>query len=332
MRNLPPDAEPPIVSKSDADASPIVSVAVWSDKRDQLELSGIANDMIKERMQTIPGVSEVRIWGEKRYSMRLWISPAKLAAYALTPRDVLTALSSENVELPTGRIEGYKTELTVRTMGRLTNPDEFGNLIIKETGGNVVRFRDVGTVELGAENQRTIFRRDGIPMVAVAVSPQPGANHVAIADEFYKRVDQIQKDLPPDIQMAIGFDVTKYIRRSIAEVEETLLIAFALVILVIFLFLRDWRTTLIPVVAIPISIIGAFFVILLGLVLAIGIVVDDAIVVLENIYSKLERGMSASEAAFKGSSEIYLAIISTTIALVIIFFQIVSVYSENLVL
>ena len=334
MRNLPPDAEPPIVSKSDADASPIVSASVRSEKRDQLELSGIANDMIKERMQTIPGVSEVRIWGEKRYSMRLWISPSKLAAYGLTPRDVLTALVSENIELPSGRIEGYKTELTVRTMGRLTNPDEFGKLIIKETGGNVVRFQDVGKVELGAENERTIFRRDGIPMVAVAVTPQPGANHVSIADEFYKRIEQIKKDLPPDIELAIGFDVTKYIRRSISEVEETLMIAFGLVILVIFFFLRDWRTTLIPVIAIPISIIGTFFVMyaagfsinvltLLGLVLAIGIVVDDAIVVLENIYSKLERGMNSYEAAYKGSSEIYLAIISTTIALVIIFFPIV---------
>ncbi|HEY4613557.1 MAG TPA: efflux RND transporter permease subunit, partial [Bacteroidota bacterium] len=219
-------------------------------------------------------------------------------------------------------------------MGRLTSPDEFGNLIIKETGGNVVRFRDVGYVELGPENQRTVFRRDGVPMVGVAVTPQPGANHVAIADEFYKRIAQMQKDLPPDIQLAIGFDVTKYIRRSISEVEETLMIAFGLVILVIFLFLRDWRTTVIPVVAIPISIIGAFFVMyaanfsinvltLLGLVLAIGIVVDDAIVVLENIYSKVERGMNATDAAFKGSAEIYLAIISTTVALVIIFFPVV---------
>ncbi|HXG39017.1 MAG TPA: efflux RND transporter permease subunit [Bacteroidota bacterium] len=334
MRSLPPDADPPIVSKSDADASPIVSISVMSDKRDQLELSGIANDIIKERLQTIPGVSEVRIWGEKRYSMRLWIVPSKLAAYGLTPRDVLTALAAENVELPTGRIEGYKTELTVRTMGRLSNPDEFGNLIIKEIGGNVVRFRDVGYVELGPENQRTIFRRDGVPMVGVAITPQPGANHVAIADEFYKRVEQIKKDLPPDITIATGFDVTKYIRRSVSEVQETLLIAFGLVVLVIFLFLRDWRTTIIPVVAIPISIIGAFFVMylanfsinvltLLGLVLAIGIVVDDAIVVLENIYSKVERGMASYEAGFKGSQEIYLAIISTTVALVIIFFPVV---------
>lgn len=334
LRSLPPDADPPVVSKSDADASPIVSISVMSDKRDQLELSGIANDIIKERLQTIPGVSEVRIWGEKRYSMRLWIIPSKLAAYGLTPRDVLTALAAENVELPTGRIEGYRTELTVRTMGRLSSPDEFGNLIIKEIGGNVVRFRDVGYVELGPENQRTIFRRDGVPMVGVAITPQPGANHVAIADEFYKRVEQIKKDLPPDINIATGFDVTKYIRRSVSEVQETLLIAFGLVVLVIFLFLRDWRTTIIPVVAIPISIIGAFFVMylanfsinvltLLGLVLAIGIVVDDAIVMLENIYAKVERGMNSLEAGFKGSQEIYLAIISTTVALVIIFFPVV---------
>lgn len=334
VRSLPPDTDPPVVTKSDADASPIVSITVQSDSREPLELSAIANDIIKERLQTIQGVSEVRIWGEKRYSMRLWIIPSKLAAYGLTPRDVLTSLASENVELPTGRIEGYKTELTVRTMGRLTNPDEFGNLIIKETDGNVVRFRDVGYVELGPENQRTVFRRDGVPMVGVAVTPQPGANHVSIADEFYKRVEQIKKDLPSDIKIGTGFDVTKYIRRSISEVEETLMIAFALVVAVIFLFLRDWRTTIIPVVAIPISLIGTFFVMyiagftinvltLLGLVLAIGIVVDDAIVVLENIYSKVERGMNSFEAGFKGSAEIYFPIISTTVALVIIFFPVV---------
>ncbi len=174
MRNLPPDADPPIVTKQDADASPIISVTVRSDVRDQLELSNIATNDIKERMQTIPGVSEVRIWGEKKYSMRLWMIPAKLAAYGLTPRDVLTALLAENVELPSGRIEGYKTELSVRTMGRLESPEEFGNLIVKEIGGNVVRFRDVGYVELGAENLRTIFRRDGVPMVAVAVTPGEG--------------------------------------------------------------------------------------------------------------------------------------------------------------
>ena len=334
IRSLPPDTDPPVVAKADADASPIISITVRSDRRDPLELSQIANNDIKERLQTIPGVSEVRIWGEKRYSMRLWMYPSKLAAYGLTPRDLLSALISENVELPSGRIEGYKTELTVRTVGRLTSPEEFGGLIVKESGGNVVRFRDVGYVELGAENLRTVFRKDGVPMVAVAVIPQPGANHIAIADEFYKRVEQIKHDLPSDLDIGIGFDITKYIRRSISEVEETLLIAFLLVVLVIFLFLRDWRTTIIPVVAIPISIIGTFFVMyimgfsinvltLLGLVLAIGIVVDDAIVVLENIYSKVERGMNATEAGFKGSAEIYLAIIATTVALVIIFFPVV---------
>lgn len=334
IRSLPPDTDPPVVTKADADASPIVSITVKSEQRDALELSQIANNDIKERIQTIPGVSEVRVWGEKRFSMRLWMYPSKLAAYGLTPRDLLTTLVSENVELPSGRIEGYKTELTVRTVGRLTSPEEFGSLIVKESGGNVVRFRDVGYVELGAENLRTVFRKDGVPMVAVAVIPQPGANHIAIADEFYERIEQVKRDLPADIEIGIGFDITKYIRRSISEVEETLIIAFLLVVGVIFLFLRDWRTTIIPVVAIPISIVGTFFVMyiagfsinvltLLGLVLAIGIVVDDAIVVLENIYSKVERGMDSLEAGFKGSAEIYLAIIATTVALVIIFFPIV---------
>ncbi len=333
QRSLPADVDPPTVSKADADAFPILFLSVKSDARNLLELSDIAQNAFKERIQTIPGVSQVGIWGERRFSMRLWMDPAKLGAYKVTPLDIRNALARENIELPSGRIEGSNTELTVRTLGRLTTVEEFNNLIIKESDKIIVRFKDVGYAELYPENDRSILRRDGIPMVGVIVIPQPGANHIQIADEFYKRVDQIKKDLPEDINLSIGFDVTKYIRNSIKEVEETILLAFALVILIIFFFLRDWRTTIIPIIAIPVSLIGAFFIMylanftvnvltLLGIVLAIGIVVDDAIVVLENIYKKVENGMHPVEAGVKGTSEIFFAVISTTIALASVFLPI----------
>ncbi len=334
LRLLPPDIEIPVVAKADADATPIMFLSVQSDTRSLLELTEFANNVFKERLQTIPGVSEVRIWGERKYAMRLWIDPAKLAAYQLSPIDVRNALTRENVELPSGSIEGDNTELSIRTVGRLEDEDDFNNLIIKETEGSIVRFRDVGTAVLGAENERTILKNNGIPMVGVVLIAQPGANNIAIADDFYNRLEQLKRDLPGDIHTQIGFDVTEFIRASIAEVEQTTLVAFALVIIIIFLFFRDWRTTLIPVLAIPISLIGVFFVMylagfsvnvltLLGVVLAIGIVVDDAIVVLENIYTKIENKMTPVEAGVKGSSEIFFAIISTTVALVAVFFPII---------
>ncbi|HZW37668.1 MAG TPA: efflux RND transporter permease subunit [Ignavibacteriaceae bacterium] len=334
LRLLPTDVENPIVAKADADATPIVFMTVQSDTRNLLEVTEYANNVFRERFQTIPGVSTVNIWGEKKYSMRLWIDPAKLASYGLTPLDVRTALNKENIELPSGLIEGNSTELSIRTLGRLETADEFNNLIVKEQDGVVVRVKDIGTAQLGAENERTILKRNGIPMVGVVLIAQPGANNIAIADEFYKRLDNIKQNRPSDIKTSIGFDVTKFIRTSISEVEETILIAFGLVVLIIFLFLRDWRTTVIPVIAIPISLIGAFFIMylanfsinvltLLGIVLAIGIVVDDAIVVLENIYAKIEDGMSPIEASTKGSAEIFFAIISTTVALAAVFFPII---------
>jgi multidrug efflux pump len=279
-------------------------------------------------------VSGVAIWGSKRASMRLWMDPAKLAAYELTPLDIRNALNRENVELPSGRIEGNKTELTVRTLGRLVTPADFNNLIIKQDGDKVVRFRDIGKAELAPENLRGGLFRDGIPTVGNAVIPQPGSNHIDIVDEVYKRLDQIKKDLPDDIRVSIGFDNTTFIRKSISEVEETIIIALVLVILIIFFFLREWRTTLIPSLAIPVSLIGAFFILyvagysiniltLLGVVLSIGLVVDDAIVVLENIYTKVENGTPPLEAGIKGSAEIFFAVISTTITLVAVFTPII---------
>ncbi len=335
VRNLPADVEPPIVAKSDADSNPILSMTIQSDERSMLELSQIANDVFKERLQTIPGVSAINIWGEKKYSMKLLLDPVKMAGLGITPADVRAALDRENVELPAGRIEGFRTELSIRTLGRLTTPEQFNDLILRDAGGRVIKLKDVGLAELRPENERSLLRGNGgVPQVAVAVTPQPGSNYVAIADEFHKRVAQIKKDLPADLRYNIALDTTVGIRAAILEVEETILIAFGLVVLVIFLFLRDWRTTLIPVVAIPISLIGAFFIMyvagfsiniltLLAIVLATGIVVDDAIVVLENIYAKIEGGMDPMRAGHEGSKEITFAIISTTITLAAVFLPII---------
>jgi len=327
LGDLPPDVDPPEVSKADADARPILMLTLFSPQRNLLELSRIAEDQLAERLQTIAGTSRVDVWGSREYAMRLWISPQRLAAYRLSPLDVREAIARENVELPSGRIEGRDVELAVRTMGRLNTPEAFENLIIRERGDSLIRLRDVGRAELGPLNDRTVLKNGGVPMVAVVVRPQPGANYVEIANEVYRRVPQIRKSLPADVQVDFGFDVTRYIRSSIAEVRQSVFLAIALVVLVIFAFLRDWRTTLIPVLAIPVSLIGAFFLMylagysinvltLLGLVLAIGLVVDDAIVVLENIYAKIERGTEPREAGIVGTQEIFFAVIATTVALV----------------
>lgn len=333
QRSLPADAEPPTVTKADASASPIVFMTINSERRDLLDLTSIADNTFKERLQTIPGVSEIQIWGSKEYAMRMWMDPIKLAAYGLTPLDVQNALNRENVELPSGRIEGTTTELSVRTMGRLSTVEEFNNLIIREENGQKIRFRDIGYAELGAQNERTVLKRDGIPMVGVVAIPQPGSNQLSIAEEFNRRVDQIKTDLPDDINLAVGFDTTEYIQQSINEVQQTVFVALALVILVIFFFLRDPRSTLIPVIVIPIALIGSLFVMyvagfsinvltMLAIVLAIGLVVDDAIVVLENIYAKMEKGLPAIEAGILGSKEIFFAVVATSLALVSVFLPI----------
>ena len=327
LGQLPPDVDPPSVAKADSDSPPIVMLTVRSDERSLLELSRLADEIFVERLQTIPGVSRIDVWGDKSYAMRLWIDPIKLASYRLSPVDVRNAVRRENVELPAGRIEGQDIELAVRTMSRLRTPEEFGDLILMSEGSRIVRLRDVGKAEIGAQNERTVLKKNGIPMVAVVASPQPGGNFVKIADDFRHRVELIRPTLPSDITLDYGFDASKYIRDSVREVRQTLLLALVLVVMVIFFFLRDWRTTLVPVVVIPVSLIGTFFVLylagfsiniltLLGLVLAIGLVVDDAIVVLENIYSKIERGMDPIQAGLKGTQEIFFAVIATTLALV----------------
>lgn len=334
MRKLPKDIDAPTVSKADADAQPIFGVSLRSDQRSLIDLSMYAEQYYKERLQTIAGVSSVSIWGEKRYSVRLRMDPALLTAYSVTPMDVRDAVTRENIELPSGRIEGDNTELTIRTLGRLLTIEDFNNLVIREEGDKVVRFRDIGVAEVDAEDTRSIMKRNGVPMVACVIIPQPGANYIDIVDRAYEVMADMQKDLPDDVEAGIAFDNTIFIRSSINEVKDTIVEAFVLVVLIIFLFLRNWRTTLIPVLAIPISLVGAFFVMylagftiniltLLAIVLAIGLVVDDAIVVMENIYTKIEQGMSPLEAGFKGSNEIFFAVIATTVALVAVFFPIV---------
>lgn len=334
QRFLPRDCDPPTVSKADADDNPILQISVQSNKRNLLALSEIADLTVKERLQTIQNVSSVSIWGEKRYSMRLWLDPAKMAAYGVTPVDIRNALDRENIELPSGSIEGDKMELTIRTLGLMRTPEEFNNLILRQNNIDVVRFRDVGYAELGPEDIRSIMKINGVPMVSVVVIPQPGANHINISDEVQLRVKQMVKDLPDDVKLDIVFDNTRFIRASIKEVEDTIYIAFALVIVIIFLFLRDWRATLVPIIVIPVSLVGAFFIMyvagftinvlsMLAVVLAVGLVVDDAIVMAENIYVRIERGISPKEAGIEGSKEIFFAIVSTTITLIAVFFPIV---------
>jgi multidrug efflux pump len=329
VRSLPPDVNPPILNKANADSAPIFGIALSSQYRDQLELGAFA-DSLRERLQTVPGIAGVDQPAEKRYAMRLWMDPEKLAAYGVSPLDVKQVLGRENVELPSGRIEGASVEFPVKTLSRLNTVEDFNNLILKRSEDRIVRFSDIGYVQLGPQNERGALKIDDTPIAGLYFKQQPGANQIEIVNELRKRLDQIKKELPPDIKMDIAYDNTTYVRRSLAEVAETILIAFVLVVLVVFAFLREWRTTLIPVLAIPVSIVGAFWIMsiagfsintltLLGIVLAIGLVVDDAIVVLENIYSKVEAGMSPQAAGVQGTEEIFVAVIATTITLAVVF-------------
>ena len=334
QRMLPRDCDPPTVSKADADAMPIIMVALHSDKRSLLELSELADLVVKEQLQTIQDVSSVMIWGEKRYCMRLWLDPVKMSGYGITPMDVKNALDRENVELPSGTIEGNTTELEIRTLGQMHTTEEFNNLVIKHDGTKVIRFSDVGQAELSPRDIKSYMKMNGIPMVGVALTPQPGANHINIANAVYDRMKLMEKDLPEDVGYEYGFDNTRFIRASINEVKTTLYEAFLLVILIIFLFLRDWRVTLIPCLVIPVAIIGSFFVMyfmgfsinvlsMLAVVLSVGLVVDDAIVMSENIYNRIEKGMTPMQAGIEGSKEILFAIISTSITLLCVFVPIV---------
>ena len=334
QRYLPRDCDPPTVSKADADASPILMVALQSEKRSLLELSEIADLTVKEQLQTISDVSSVSIWGEKKYSMRLWLDPIKMAGYGITPMDVKNAVDNENVELPSGSIEGNTIELNIRTMGLMNTAKMFDDLIVKHEGNQIIRFSDIGRAELGAADIKSYMKMNGVPMVGVVVVPQPGANHINIADAVYERMEQMKKDLPDDVHYSYGFDNTKFIRASINEVKQTVYEAFVLVIIIIFLFLRDWRVTMVPCIVIPVSLVGSFFIMylfgfsinvltMLAVVLAVGLVVDDAIVMTENIYIRIEQGMNPKKAGIEGAKEIFFAVISTTVTLVAVFFPIV---------
>jgi len=334
-RNLPQDIDaPPVVSKADANAQPILSMTVQSNTRNHLQVSDYAENVLQERLQTIPGVSSIQIWGQKRYAMRLWLDPLKMAAYNVTFSDVQAALGKQNIELPSGKIAGYQTELSVRTIGRLQTEEDFANLIVKNVNGSDIRIKEIGEAVLGPENEETVLKESGIPMVALAIIPQPGSNYVAISEEFYKRFEEIKKDIPSDIKLDIAMDNTVTIKNSISEVEETIFIAFGLVVIIIYLFFRDILISIRPLIDIPVSLIGAFFIMymmgftiniltLLAIVLATGLVVDDGIVVAENIYKKMEAGMDKRRAAKEGSEEIYFAVIATSITLAIIFLPIV---------
>ena len=335
QRSLPDDLPaPPVVSKADASSDAIISMTVQSNTRNQLQVTEYANNVLVERLQTIPGVSGIQIWGEKRYAMRIWFNPSKLSAYGLTPGDVQSALARENVELPSGKISGNTTELSIRTFGRLITEEDFNNVIIRNIGGGDIRLKDVAEAVLGPSNEESILKESRIPMIALALIPQPGSNYVAISNEFYRRLDQLKKEVPSDIKLDIALDQTKFIKNSITEVQETLIIALILVVLIIYLFFRSWMIAIRPLIDIPVSLIGAFFIMylsgftinvltLLGIVLATGLVVDDGIVVTENIFKKMEQGMNKYQAAKEGSKEIYFAVISTSITLAVIFLPII---------
>ncbi|HEK20018.1 MULTISPECIES: efflux RND transporter permease subunit [unclassified Mucilaginibacter] len=334
QRQLPQDINaPPVVTKADANADQIITLTVSSNTRNIMQVDDYAENVLQEGLQTIPGVSSINIQGQRQYAMRLWIDPNKISALGLTATDIGAALSKENVELPAGKIEGNNTELTIRALGKLTDEKDFNNLIIRSDSNRVVRLKDIGYAVLGSANEETAFKESGIPQVGLAVVPQPGANYVQIAKDFYVRLKQIEKDLPPDITVKVALDNTKFINNSIEEVKETLIISFVLVVIIIYLFFRDWLIAFRPLIDIPVSLIGAFFIMyvcgfsiniltLLGIVLATGLVVDDGIVVTENIYKKVEEGMDIRKAAFQGSAEILFAVISTSITLAAVFLPI----------
>ncbi|HJR15219.1 MAG TPA: efflux RND transporter permease subunit [Gemmatimonadales bacterium] len=328
---LPEDVEEPVVAKQDADAQPFFWLALSGANYDLLQLSDIGDRLVKSRLQTLPGVGQARIFGERRFSMRVWLSAAELSARGITVQDVQEAIRTRNVEVPAGRIESTRREFTVRSLGELKTPEEFGNLVVSNTGGALVKLRDLGRVELGPEDERSALRFKGIQSIAIGVVRQSKSNIIAVSDAINAELPRIQASLPPGVTLNIGFDQSIFVKRSIKEAEETLLIAALLVVVIIFLFLRNLRATIIPGLAIPTSIVAAFAIMyfmgfsinnftLLALTLAIGIVVDDAIIVLENAYRHQEElHESPEEAAINGTREIGFAVLSTTIALVAVF-------------
>jgi multidrug efflux pump len=327
---LPAEIEDPVISKVDANAQPIVWLAVYSQTKSTLELSDFADRVLKERIQRLQGVGSVFIGGERRYAMRVWLDPMRMAAHKLTTNDIESALRSENAEIPGGRVEGDQREFAVRTRGELSKPEEFGAIIVSQNGNNIVRLRDVAEVTVGAEDERTIARWNGQPAVGLGIVKQSRASTIDVADEIRAAIPELRELLPEGVILDIAYDSSEFIVESIEQVAETIIIAILLVVLVVLAFLKSFRATIIPSLAIPISIIGALAAVyfagftiniltLLGFVLAIGLVIDDAIIMLENIYRHMEMGKTRWQAAIDGSKEIGFAIVATTISLVAVF-------------
>jgi len=334
-RSLPQDIDaPPVVSKSDANSDPIITLAVQSMNMNAYELSDYAENVLQEKFQTIPGVSSVGLYGQKRPAMRLWLNPDKMVAYGITAQDISTAVNKENVELPGGKIRGSATELIVKTYGRLVSEEDFNNLIIRQTNDKVIRFSDIGTAMLGPENEETGVKLNGADGISLAIIPLPGANAIQIADEFFVRLKEVNKNLPAGLIIDVGYDRSKFVRQSVQDVTETLFIAILLVVIIIFLFFRDWVIALRPLIDIPVSLIGSFFFMyifgfsvnvltMLAIVLATGLVVDDGIVVTENIFKKREQGMDKWKAALYGTREIFFVVISTSLTLAVVFIPVI---------
>src|SRR5947207_4841255 len=327
---LPQDIREPIIAKQDSDAQPIIWNALNSDRYSPLELTTLAERQIKPRLQSVPGVSSVIIGGEKRFAMRLWLDSEKMAARRVAVLDVERALRQQNIELPSGRVENLDREMTIQTRGELKTAEEFNNLVIRAEGPNLVRMRDIGRAEEGAEDYRTIARAGGKPCVFLGVVKQAKANTVSVAKAIRAEIAAINPTLPQGCELWVAYDASVYVEQAIEQVWETLGLAFLLVVLIIFVFLRNFRATIIPSVAIPVSILGTFAILylfgysvniltMLALVLSIGVVVDDAIVVLEAIYRHIEEGMPPMKAAFKAMEEISFAVIAITISLVAVF-------------
>lgn len=334
-RRLPQDIDSqPTVTKADANADPILMLTAQSSTMNAIELSDYAENVLQEKLQTIPGVSSVSIYGQQRPSMRLWLNPDKMAAYSLTASDISVALSKENVEMPGGKIRGNATELIVKTRGRLTTENDFNNLIVKQSDNQVVRLQDIGEAVLGPQNEESGSTINGVTGVMLNLIPLPGANDIQIANEFYKRLDQIKQTMPKGVELSVARDKSIFVRQSVNDVLETLVIAIFLVVFIIFLFFRNWIIALRPLLDIPVSLIGTFFIMyilgysinvltLLGIVLATGLVVDDGIVVTENIFKRIEKGMDKWQAAFEGTREILFAVVSTSLTLAIVFIPVI---------
>jgi len=334
-RSLPQDIDaPPIVTKADANSDPIITLAVQSTTLTATALSDYAENVLQEKLQTIPGVSAVGLFGQKRPAMRLWLNPDKMAAFNITAQDIFSALVKENIDLPGGKIRGTGTELLVKTHGLLVTEEDFNNLIIRQTNDQMIKLSDIGEAILGPENEETEVKLNGAEGIMLALVPLPGANTIDIANEFYKRFDDIQKNLPAGLTLYVGYDKSKFVRQSVKDVTETLIIAIILVVIIIFLFFRDWVIALRPLIDIPVSLIGSFFIMyifgfsinvltLLAIVLATGLVVDDGIVVTENIFKKRELGMDKWTAALHGTREIFFAVISTSLTLAVVFIPVI---------